>query len=145
MKHARQKIREQVETVLGGISGVTVYRSRVYPMVTLPVISVYANDEISDLENETMPSPVRYTRRLRLSVEIAVSATTGADDDADDYAAQAEALLHADPELGGYATDSKLVGTQTELGGDQDKPIVIARLIYEVWYRTTGTDPETAL
>lgn len=145
MKHARQSIREAVITLLSGIAGVTLERSRVYPMVTLPVISVYANGEVSESENESMPSPLRYSRRLQLQVDIAVEAVTGFDDTVDDYAAQVEAALAADVTLGGTATDSVLTRTTIDMDGSGDKPIAIARLQYEVWYRTTGTDPENVI
>lgn len=144
MKHARQKIREHVATLLDGIVGVTVFRSRVYPVVNMPVISVFANGERSESENKTIGAPRRYTRRLVLEIDVVVSAVTGSDDDADDYAAQAEALMAADTTLGGYATESELLSTTIELGAGET-PTAKTRLSYEVWYRTTGSDPETAL
>lgn len=145
MKHARQKIREQVATMLSAISGVTVERSRAYSIVTPPHISIFANGENSDLENGTMPSPVRYSRQLQLEIEITVEQVDNADDQADDYAAQVEAILAADDTLGGYATESRLRNTTVDIDGQSDTPVVSVRLIYEVWYRTTGPDPETPL
>lgn len=145
MKHARQKIREYIATALAAISGAEVYRSRVYPLVTLPAISVYVEDENATSENETMPSPARYSRTLSLIIEIAVESTQNYDDLVDDYAAQVEVIMAADVELGGTATYSVLQRTVIDLGGDSDIPIAIARLNYFVWYRTTGSDPENAL
>lgn len=145
MKHARQKIREKIATILVGVSGVSIYTSRVYPMVTLPVISVYALDELSDTENELIGAPLRYTRQLALNVDIAVSSVSGYDDLADDYAAQCEALLASDVTFGGTATDSKLVSTRMELDGSSENPIATTSLVYQVWYRTTGADAETPL
>lgn len=143
MKHARQKIREAVATIIAGVG--TVYRSRAYPMIQLPVLSVYANNERSEMENDNYAAPRRYTRRLELYIEVAVEATTNHDDLADDYAAQVEALMAADLTLAGSATDSELVGSNVSISGEAEKPIAITRLVYEVWYRTTGADPENPL
>lgn len=145
MKHARQKIREAVATALGAISGVTVYRSRVYPIVATPVISVFGNDEESSSENETMPSPRRYSRTMALNIEISVEAVSNYDDLADDFAAQVEAIIEADITLAGTATECTLRRTTERSSGNSDKPVAIVTLTYEVWYRTSGTDPETAL
>lgn len=145
MKHARQKIREQVASTLSAISGVTVERSRVYALVSLPVISVYGNGESLSGEVDGMTTPIRYSRTLRLEIEIAVEAVSNCDDLADDYAAQVEALMAADLTLNGTATTSELVSTQIEMSGDGDTPVSITRMTYEVEYRTTGVDPETPL
>ena len=144
MKHARQKIREAVATALVGLSP-TIYTSRVYPIVTLPVISIFANVEVSSSENELIGTPRRYTRELALDIEVVVEAVTGFDDDVDDYAAQIEALMAADVTLSGAVTDSTLTGTIVTLDGSGDKPLAKAALTYSIWYRTTGTDAETPL
>lgn len=144
MKHARQKIREAVVTALSGLAP-TIYRSRVYPMVTLPVISVYANSELSESENELIGAPRRYTRRLVLNIEVAAEATSDFDDLADDYAAQIEAAMASDVTINGAATDSVLTGTSITMDSAGDTPIAKASLVYDVWYRTTGADAETPL
>lgn len=143
MKHARQKIREAVATLLAGI-GPTVYRSRVYPIVTLPVISVYANTEQSESENELIGTPRRYTRRLTLQIDVAVEAVTGSDDLADDYAAQIEAAMAADVTLTSTVVDSFLSGTAVAFDASEI-PTAKTTLTYTCWYRTTGADAETAL
>lgn len=145
MKHARQKIREAVETSLSAIGGVTITRSRVHPKMSLPAIDIRTLSESSDLENDQIPSPRRYSRRVILEVDITVSAVSDYDDLADDYAAQVEAILGADTTLTSTCTDSKLISTATEDDGDQEKPIAVTRLAYECWYRTTSTDAETPL
>jgi hypothetical protein len=145
MKHARQTIREAVATTLAAITGVTIYTSRAYPRLNPPVISVYGNDEESSSENDSMPATIRYSRRLALNIEIAVSAATEYDNLVDNYAAQVEALMAADLTLDGTATDSVLRRTTLKLNGEMEKAVAIATLTYEVWYRTLGTDPENAL
>ena len=131
-------------TALSGLTP-TIYRSRVYPIVTLPVISVYANSEISESENELIGTPRRYTRRLVLHIEVAAEATTNFDDLADDYAAQIESEMADDVTISGAATDSTLIGTNITMDPAGDTPIAKTTLVYEVWYRTTGADAETPL
>lgn len=146
MKHARQLIREAVETQLAGISGVTFARSRAYKVLGLPAISIYANTENSSAENlDSLNTPRRYTREVNVVVEIVVESVSGADDAVDDYAAQVEAALAADLTLNSTAIDSTLYTTSIDFDGSSDKPLVIARLSYRVWYRTTALDPETAI
>ena len=145
MKHARQKIREAAASALSGITTATIYTSRVYPMITLPVISVFANRDTSETENDLIGTPQRLTRRLILEVEIAAEAVTGVDDEVDDLAAQVEAAIAADTTLGGFCTDLYLQSTTITLGGDAETPAAIARLQYEIWYRTLATDAEAAL
>lgn len=144
MKHARQKIREGVAAILAAIP-VTIYTSRVYPLVSLPVISIYAREERAESENNLIGAPRRYSRKMRLEIEVTVSAVTGFDDSADDYAARIESLMAADVTLTGLATDSVLSQTSIEVDGSSEKPIAVTRLEYEVWYRTIGTDSENAI
>lgn len=143
MKHARQKIREAVATILSGLSP-TLYPSRVYPIVTLPAISIYANGERSQSENQVINTPRRYTRNLSLIVEIAVEAVTGFDDLVDDYCAQIESAMAADVTLNGSAVDSTMTGTLLTMDGG-DIPTAKAAITYDVWYRTTGANAETSL
>lgn len=145
MKHARQTIREAAATALSGITTATIYTSRVYPMISLPVISIFANQETSESENELIGSPQRYSRRLILQVEVACEAVSGVDDDVDDFAAQIEAAMASDLTLGGSCTDSTLRSTAIDLDGNSETPIALARIQYEVWYRTTAEDAETAI
>lgn len=143
MKHARQKIREAVATVVAGI-GLPVYRSRVYPIVLLPVISVYANNEQSQSENELIGTPRRYTRKLIIQIDVVVEAVTGSDDLADDYAAQIEAAMAADVTLAGNVVDSFLSATAISFNPGET-PVAKTTLSYTAWYRTTGTNPEVSL
>lgn len=110
-----------------------------------PVISVFGNDEASDSELDAMPSIRRVTRRLALTIDVGVEAVENHDDELDDYNAQIEAILAADPTLSDNATDVKLLRTSIRQSGDADKPVIVSTMTFDVWYRTLGTDPETAL
>lgn len=145
MTHARQKIRDKIVDILEPIADVTVVNSRAYPMVTLPVISVYTLNESSQSENVTINAPRRYSRVLAVAITIAVSESEQADEMADVYAGQVEIKMAADVTLGGMVTDSTLTQTDTEIDGGSEKPIFITRLVYEIWYRTTADDPGTVI
>jgi hypothetical protein len=145
MTHARQKIRDKICDILEPIADVMVVNSRAYPMVTLPVISVYTLNESSQSENVTINAPRRYSRVLAVAITIAVSEPEQADEMADVYAGQVEIKMAADVTLGGMVTDSTLTQTDTEIDGSSEKPIFITRLVYEIWYRTTADDPGTVI
>lgn len=145
MSHARQQIREAVETALAGITSATKYTSRVYPLISLPAISIYTRREDADDENELLNTTRRYTRRLELTVEIAAEAISGVDDTVDTLAVSVEEALESDRTLGGACTDIRQLSWSMDLSGDAEKPIALARLVYEIWYRTLATDVENAL
>lgn len=145
MTHARQLIRDEICERLSSIADVEVINSRTYPMVKLPVISVYTLNESSQSENVTIGAPRRYSRTLAVAITIAVSESVQADEMADVYAAQVEIRMAADVTLGGMVTDSTLTQTDTEIDGTSDKPIFITRMVYEIWYRTTADDPGSVI
>ena len=142
-QHARKVIRDAVVLALTPI-GLTIRVSRSYPLIDLPVISVFTTSENSNLENSTLGVPHRYSRQLDVEIEIAVEAVDGHDDLVDLYAAKVEATLESDVTLGGAVTELTLQRSTMSLEG-AEKKIAISRLTYGAWYRTHGTDPETAL
>lgn len=145
MSHARQLIRDKVVALLGAVDDVTVVGSRVYRNITLPVISVYTRAEVATPENQTLNTPRRYSRKLALNVEIAVSYSEQSDAMADVFAARVEQVLAADPTLGDLATDIALAATNTDINGEGEKPVFTTVLIYEIWYRTTAAEPGTPI
>lgn len=143
MKHARQVIREAVETQLSSIAGVTLTRSRAYKVTSLPAISVYIDSEQSQGENKDSINRSRtYSREANLIIEIVCEAVSDSDNAVDDYSAQVEAAMGGDLTLGTTAVDSTLYATTVDIDGHSDKPLAIARISYRVWYRTTALDPE---
>ena len=141
MTHARQVIRDEICARLADIADVTVVNSRAYPIITLPSISVYTLTESSVSENVTINAPRRYSRTLAVSISIAVREIDQGDEMADVYAAQVEQRMAADVTLGGLVTDSTLTQTDTDIDGSTEKPTYIMRMVYEIWYRTTGDNP----
>lgn len=145
MKHYRQTIRESVETLLSSMSA-TIYRTRVYPMTSLPAISVQINNELVIHENSgPLNAAPRYTREADLTIEVAHESESNVDDAVDDLVAQVEALIGADVTLGGAVEESILTRCNFTTNGSGDVPYMIATLTYRVWYRTTASDPQTAI
>ena len=146
MKHARQVIREAVETQLAGIAGVTLTRTRAYKVVDLPAISIYIDTEQSQGENKDSINKSRtYSREANLVIEVVCEAVADFDNAVDDYTAQVEAAMGGDLTLGNKAVDSTLYATTVDVDGGSDKPLVVAKISYRVWYRTTALDPENNL
>ena len=82
---------------------------------------------------------------MDLAIEVKVDATTAVDDVLDALAAQVEVAMATDRTLGGFATDSEYINMRMVTDGSGAKPFVYGIMTYEVWYRTTALDPETAL
>lgn len=143
MPHARQQIRESVETLLTGLTttGTNVYSSRVYPMETFPCLAIYTLDEsVTDITMEGF-----QTRRLNLVVEGRVKATSDLDDTLDDISAEVETALIADQDLSGTIKILELSETEIELADDLEKPAGIVRLFFNVIYRVNENDPTTLI
>lgn len=142
--HHRRVIREAVVALLQAgetDAGDRVFKNRVLPMrirgdkAELPAILVYSLEEDVDDDSATT-APRELTRRLSLAVDaLAVGADEEVDDDLDQLAEQIEAVMHADPFLGGVAADSILGGTIIEFDGDGERVIGRVGLTYEVTYR----------
>jgi len=145
VKHYRQTIRESVATLLGSIDA-TIHRTRVYPMTALPAISVQINNERAIHENRgPLNAAPRYTREADLTIEVVNEAKASVDDAVDDLVAQVESLIGADVTIGGSVEESILTRTAFAVNGEGDIPYMIATLTYRVWYRTTASDPQTAI
>lgn len=150
MSHVRQQIREQIQAQLLGDSNVSatvgtrVYRSRAYPDNVLPVVGVYANTE-RDENVRDIEFPKLYNRNLDVVVEIKAKAVSDVDDTVDLLAAYVEAELGSDQTLGGLTQDLVLLATDSRVVGEGEKALMVARLTWRAWYRTTAADPETAV
>lgn len=118
-------------------AGRNVYPSRVAAISprNMPAALVYtARVERSEDApyNQTL-GPMR--RSLTLIVEAAV-AGEAADDDADEFADEIEALLDANPTLGGAVEAVHWTGTDYEPLADGEEYVVVAAIAFTVIYRT---------
>lgn len=146
MAHQRKVIRDKVRDLLLGktAAGTRVYATRVLPLrkVEVAALAVYTTDERVAQESRAT-APRELTRDLSLVIEGMALATPGVsvDDALDALILQVEAVMHADPRLGGTAVDSILDTTETEIIEDGDRPMGWFALTYSVVYR----DEEPAL
>jgi hypothetical protein len=146
MAHVRKQIRDRIATLVTGLTttGSNVYKMRRYALDQdkLPAVVVYTNDESSALQ--TMGS-VNLDRVLSVSVQAFVSgSSTTVFDTLDTIAVEIEEAIAADFTLNGLAKRCHLTGTNVDINPEAEKAIGDITLTYEVVYRTTISDVETA-
>lgn len=145
MAHARKQIRDYVAvTVLGGLSPAnTIYKTRQFPKTALPYIAVYTLRERFTPENAGfLNSTKRYRRQLQVAIDVGVD--TG-DDALDALCLSIETLMAADESMGGGVLSADLTSTDILPVQDAEKSVQLARMTYEITYRTEASDPETLL
>jgi hypothetical protein len=142
--HVRQQIRGALVALLAGLPGVgAVYGSRVYPVSTLPAVSVFwLGDAVrDDLSTIVQRCEVRETR---YEVRIIARALEGVDDLVDPIALEIEQRVAADPTLGGVAELLEYVEAAVEIEAGAEQPTALFRLVFVAHYRVDPADP-TAL
>lgn len=148
MAHVRTQIRDAAKTALTGlpITGSRCYAERVYPMGndTIPGLIVYTGKEVRD-DIAMMGNGVTLLGiDLEVIVEAYIKDTTSAADVADSiYTAVTEAL-QADATLHGL-TKTLEGGTFEPLRSPAEKPVYVARMIFDVTYHMASNNTETAL
>lgn len=143
LMHVREQIRNRFATLLSALAGGRVYTSRVYPVELLPAIGIFANTETATADPVILAS--RLNREVDVVVEIALEAIADVDQEVDDIAASVETAIAADPTLSGLAVDTTLTATNTTIDGEGEIPLAFARMNFRVWYRTSASDPTTAI
>lgn len=147
MAHVRQQIRDQVVTLLTGLSttGSHVYKHRYYPMseTSLPGIIIYTEDESQTYQTMGADRTIQY--ELTLRVEAFVKAVADYDDTLDDISLEVQNALTADRTLNGLAKDTRIssFASSGEVGGEQ--PAFMGRFEIQITYHTKESDPETAV
>lgn len=144
--HQRKVIRDAVVAALVGQTAagarVTPSKVRDHRVIQLPAISVYTLSEPIDQDSMSR-RPARLKRLLSVDVAIAVahSEANPADDQMDAIAEQVEAVMDADPFLGGVCGYDGLVlaNTDIEINDEADPPVGVARLTYTVPYDFDAT------
>lgn len=144
MLHRRQLIREAAAAALKGKTdaGDRVYETRLVPyrLLELPAIAVYSLDESTE-EASRSTAPRELERDLELAIEGAVKQGENVDDAMDALALEIERVMHADPTLGGVASDTFLSGTEFFVDVESDRPAGVIRLVYRTRYYTQAPDP----
>jgi hypothetical protein len=139
MSHVRTQIRAAIVATLSPIA--TTHASRVHRLEqdALPVLLVYTNNE------EVVEGGPMSAVQRQLEVEVSAVATGDAvDDQLDALIAAVEAALNAST-LGGLVVHLLPRSLQMSISTEGSQPIGRATLTFEALYRTSMTDPETAI
>lgn len=140
MSHHRQIIRDAVAAVLIGRTGAggNVFTSRSRPIFEIAqkrelVLSVYTSDESCQLSGDG----ITQVRGLTVSIEGAAGGGDDLDDVLDDLAGQVEALIEADPSIGGLLSEELvLTNTIIEMGSKGSQILGVFRMDYDCVYLT---------
>lgn len=145
--HVRKQIRDYVASALTGLptTGSNVYSGRVYRLAdeNLPALLVFTNREQS--QPDTMAADGDIERVMDLEIEGYAKVGADLDDVLDQIAAEVEAVMGADRNLGSLAEDSFLDRSDITLQGDGDNSAGVLQLTYRVAYRTGIADPTVVM
>lgn len=134
MPHLRTQIRDQVATLLTGLSttGPRVHQSRMRPQAdaNLPCLLVTTNAE--DIEQSVVGG--LFQRRLQVIVEGVAKASAAVDDVLDQIAFEVEVAMVADRR-------ATLKSIETAFDDDTDKPVGRIGMLYELVYSTRAGNP----
>lgn len=135
--HLRKLIREAAKTQLSGITGVTLYESRVYPFSQLPAIAIYTETERVEIDESSMG---RQQRILAVIIEIRAQASEDVDDELDRLAAEVEQAIAADQTLSGTCDHIEYAGMTSDFEtGEQQTGLMSMEFAAE--YRINPSNP----
>lgn len=140
MAHPRKLIRQAVVTLLSGATAADarVFKAREvsFKQSELPAVAVYTPDEEVETTRSTAPRELERTLQLVVEGVTESGSPSDVDDAADDLSEEIEAALDADPTLGGTATDTLLVRTESDTFSQTGKNHGLVRLTFTVFYET---------
>ncbi len=144
MAHRRTQIRDAAVVLIKGVAGVTVTKSRLHNWQTdqLPGVAVYTLTEPVDTVNLGRTQERTLTLAIDIQAREIVEVDGDIDTVLDDWCVLVEKALAADWQFGGLAQTSFLVNTTIGLTGEGEARHGIARLEYEIAYRTTPAAPD---
>lgn len=139
--HARQQIVNALVTALTGLTTTTteVGNRRTYPQGVTPALNIYWAEDVPDYEQGKMTAtPMRL---LEVHVE---GITKGvAETQANTIAEEVETAVYTDQTLGGLAVGIELGPATIEQDGQGEDAVLIADMIFIVFYRTAEGAPGT--
>ena len=154
MSHARQQIREAIQSELTGLTttGSNVFVSRAYPVndESLPCLKIYNGPDEMVPEASSMGDNRAYNLAIIIEVKVRPAADvddglTNYDDLLDTICAEVQAALTADDTLGGLVKDMDLVSTEFEADDETENETGSATMVWSSLYRIDRTDPETII
>ena len=147
MAHARQQIREQLETTLTGLNttGSNVFANRAYDTASahlLPALTIYTLDE--DLGEE---SGNKQMRILNVVIEARAKQSVNLDNTLDTIGAEVESALfeNSDTTLNGKCKSFNYESMDIALSGEAEQPIGLMTMRFIAQYRVDKTDVETLI
>ncbi len=139
--HVRKQIRDYIAALLADLTTTEtrVFTNRVHSMnqKSLPGLIVYTVEE----EVEEVAIGGILNRVLDVAVEAYVATSGNIDDDLDRIAAEVETAIGADITIGGLANHVTLSTTDYFMDDEGKKKMGVARLVFQIQYRTTQADP----
>lgn len=146
MTHVRKQIRDAAVVMAKTIPGVTVGTSMLTRYEKLPALNVFTSDEVAaERGTNAVGKATEYDRHLQLNFEILQSGDGGSQDFSDSISALIEAAIAGGETFSGIAMTTRYLGTTDTAEALDADPVLQAVVSFEVWYRTTGLDPENAL
>lgn len=145
--HVKTQLRAAAVVLLTGLSltGSRVFKGRVYPVEDeeLPCLLIATPNE----ENEYLTTS--YPRRVRNRITLSINALAKVNDDLDDLLDSIEKEVRAaignDPSIGGLAKDAVILGTETGIHGDGERPCGMAAMRFLVEIHTKEDAPDVAI
>ena len=144
--HLRKQIRAAAVTALTGLTttGSKVYDSRVYPMqdAQLPGLRIDTADE--QIQISSLGVSRLQERTLDLVVQACVKENDTYSDTVDTIIKEVEIAIAANQGIGG-AKYVQLKSINVATGGEGEKPVAVATMVFEVFYITALGEPDVAL
>lgn len=142
MSHVRKQVRDAVEALLAPIPeiGGRVFQHKVGPFKTVPAISI---NTPADTVIEDASTGTHTTRAISLVVGVLVKEQDAYMDQLDAIAAQVEARLQTDINLGGLAITTDYEGMTSADSEELENEAGAAFINFSVWVQTHRADPET--
>lgn len=151
MAHIRTQIRNKVATNLNNLT----FESRVLPIYydnpiaiqpkNIPCLSI--NTQGEDIEDATIGYPAVQNKKLQLNISIIQKSTENMQDDLDDILVLVEKAMSdtkAKKTLDGLVKNIKYKSSNNDTDFEQEKPLGIFTLTYEVWYMNVESNPEVS-
>lgn len=144
MTHRAESILDAVETALTGLTttGSNVTRGRVWPIDTLPALTIAKGVDQAHDDDESLETLIR---EMTVSVVCSIQQSGNPETNLNAIAAEVYAALRADPTLGlAYVYDTSLIGDD-EIETDDTQDIRVARMVstWRVVYDHSKADAET--
>lgn len=140
MAHVRKQVRDAFKSTLASLTGLggRVYASRVFPIKTLPAISISVAGE----EVETLTLNGLQQRTLEVDVVAYAKASNSFEDALDVIGARVETALTADRTLGGKCHFIQLNATSIDADPSLEQPTGSLTMRYSAVTRSKDTTPE---